>query len=664
MASSTHQRFGLVFSTQCADLDADLENADRINAVQEQFDEISGAAVVWGNLARDEWGNVSSSEAHKNALEPANRKMSNLESSINGLLDRLPRDLAYNLDVIWFSNSLDNGDAFPGWMYSALKRAQWWNGAKIAIVSPTAVAVPSSSLHVAYVDDLFAKSVLADDAAEHVRETFAEGLVWRGSINVDTNVPGFELVSLNKEDVVADILFKQGKAKRLDKVKPKRLSRKLKVMTPCKLEDVDPKLLTDRMLSLRMDGNSIAQTFLKSAFRDGQGLLARLQYCNADAASGSIASRSAEAWKKSITNGDVFRSGDEGMEKRMDEVYFLLFCREFLSEAKSQLEMVAVVLEQSDNSDLTRIFDERPLCIDMAADDLRLEEVALQLRAKLPGQQTERMLACPSQQFIDYLEDTSLWPETKFINLVESMKKSGMTPLTQRTGIMTPSGDYVLLEAEELLKHFSVDGSAAKSPNEGEEVRAKRKTDYAQELQVWPMAKLQDFHGLHYNRCERSEDMDREAARVQKTYVGVERETASTCNSMQAGDAKDNIVSKSSSKSDEVVPMSRIATRPRTAVQNRQQAASLAAASASRPKTKEEVFKQKLRSAVYQALEENDVNEESPLFRTLFKKLFVIVQMYGKDVPQGSTSGFLLNISRQQAVMVINLHKDMLKKRW
>jgi hypothetical protein len=33
-------------------------------------------------------------------------------------------------------------------------------------------------------------------------------------------------------------------------------------------------------------------------------------------------------------------------------------------------------------------------------------------------------------------------------------------------------------------------------------------------------------------------------------------------------------------------------------------------------------------------------------------------------VPQGSTSGFLLNISRQQAVMVINLHKDMLKKRW
>ena len=42
--------------------------------------------------------------------------------ALNALLDLLPRDLAYELDlIVWLC---DTDEEFPGWLYSALKRAQ------------------------------------------------------------------------------------------------------------------------------------------------------------------------------------------------------------------------------------------------------------------------------------------------------------------------------------------------------------------------------------------------------------------------------------------------------------------------------------------------------------------------------------------------------------
>ena len=42
--------------------------------------------------------------------------------ALNALLDLLPRDLAYELDlIVWLS---DTDEELPGWLYSALKRAQ------------------------------------------------------------------------------------------------------------------------------------------------------------------------------------------------------------------------------------------------------------------------------------------------------------------------------------------------------------------------------------------------------------------------------------------------------------------------------------------------------------------------------------------------------------
>ena len=47
--------------------------------------------------------------------------------ALNALLDCLPEDLAYDLDVIvWLCGSNED---LPGWLYSALKRAQvnYWS---------------------------------------------------------------------------------------------------------------------------------------------------------------------------------------------------------------------------------------------------------------------------------------------------------------------------------------------------------------------------------------------------------------------------------------------------------------------------------------------------------------------------------------------------------
>ena len=63
-------------------------------------------------------------------------------------------------------------------------------------------------------------------------------------------------------------------------------------------------------------------------------------------------------------------------------------------------------------------------------------------------------------------------------------------------------------------------------------------------FRVTPPSPPQDCHGFHFNRCETSEEQDKEEARVQRMYVGVASETASTCNSLHSKGSKSNFVSK------------------------------------------------------------------------------------------------------------------------
>ena len=71
-----------------------------------------------------------------------------------------------------------------------------------------------------------------------------------------------------------------------------------------------------------------------------------------------------------------------------------------------------------------------------------------------------------------------------------------------------------------------------------------------------------DCHGLHYNRCESSEDQDREAARVQRMYVGAAGETASTCNSLHSKGSRSNFVSKAPATQQQSQPQQQPGSAP------------------------------------------------------------------------------------------------------
>ena len=102
--------------------------------------------------------------------------------ALNTLLDLLPRDLAYELDlIVWLCDSAAASEEFPGWLYSALKRAQVWHGARVAVVvSPTIADVGGGN----YVRDLRARTVTAGEAADYLRAALDVRLAWRGNLSL------------------------------------------------------------------------------------------------------------------------------------------------------------------------------------------------------------------------------------------------------------------------------------------------------------------------------------------------------------------------------------------------------------------------------------------------------------------------------------------------
>ena len=83
--------------------------------------EAAGDRVGWANLGSNSWRSDGGDVVLRNACD----KRWRTGDSLNALLDLLPRDLAYELDlVVWLSDSAAAPEEFPGWLYSALKRAQ------------------------------------------------------------------------------------------------------------------------------------------------------------------------------------------------------------------------------------------------------------------------------------------------------------------------------------------------------------------------------------------------------------------------------------------------------------------------------------------------------------------------------------------------------------
>ena len=104
--------------------------------------------------------------------------------------------------------------------------------------------------------------------------------------------------------------------------------------------------------------------------------------------------------------------------------------------------------------------------------------------------------------------------------------------------MMTPSGDYVVLEAKEMLKHFTAQGLPAKaknleSLNPVKSTISKNMTMEKLKFQTWPEVLLTEFHDLYYNKTDSSEKNDDKIAKIQQMYIGA-KETASTCHGLNS----------------------------------------------------------------------------------------------------------------------------------
>ncbi len=72
-------------------------------------------------------------------------------------------------------------------------------------------------------------------------------------------------------------------------------------------------------------------------------------------------------------------------------------------------------------------------------------------------------------------------------------------------------------------------------------------------------------------------------------------------------------------------------------------------------------FRKKVRVAVYEALNTNDVMEGMPLFKPCFKRLFEIVMIFAQDMPNNqpgfSTKSWLAKIAMQNVDTIVSIEK-------
>ncbi len=679
MSASLPPRFCLAFATASSpsdltDLESDMQHIDRVSELQTAIEEIP-ASVRWASIISGGW-DCPAIDVLTNAFNP--KLQSNLERKLHTLLDCLPDNLAYNLDVIWFchdnSEATDPPSQQPPWSYSALKRAQLWHGARISVVADNS----SKRRYSDVLSDLRADVVSLDDADTLVRDA-GLALCWRGGLSVaveDTGsssavLPGFELVA--EEEAATKDVF-------LTARRETRVSRHLKLMAVVGGESVPPSWLTNTVLKLRVtaaaQGNPGVDLILSDWLppRCGAGIIARLQYCPADQAQ-QVKPRSSEAWKKAVSNADVFLSPDEGMDKNIDEINFLIV--NFGPDQATSRDFLAIMLDPAGlGVDVARIFDERSAAAGFDKSDWDTSggtgENNLDLPKNVAAELANLLLTSsnhPPSGLDPELDLQSYWPEAQFLSQLEFLTKlekpQQLGGGVAGSGLMTPSGEYIVLEAGELLKHFNSDCTAAKNPSE--DIISKKKVDYQEQdqLQDYPDSLYQQIHGLHFNSCEKSEDIDREAAKVQRTYVGIERETATSCNTVRSSEDRSahHIVPKSAPASVKSEDSTKTAPKkpqlPQAKQQSRRSGSRRDSAGTTKGKSKEEVFKQKLRCAVFDALKDNGVGQKSVLFKPCFKRLYDIVNMYGKDGKEAlgltSTSQFLGQVAKQNAKMVVDL---------
>ena len=277
------------------------------------------------------------------------------------------------------------------------------------------------------------------------------------------------------------------------------------------------------------------------------------------------------------------------------------------------------------------------------------------------------------------------WAERRLLSYVDHLHEQKRLKSTDKTMKPSTIGDFVVLEAKELLKLFNKNG-LAKFPENCESIQTKQTQLISNDLDdssciesklkgdcEWPNVTCLKYHDLYYNLGKESDDIDDERTKLQRINVGV-KETMSTCHVQNAtnGSAPVVITRKASTKTP--APLEKPqqlrrsprkkAGQPSYSIVRSKPASIRSGSSQNTIRNPDEVYKKKLRNAVYDGLSKRGIDETHQLFRPCFKKLFEICKMYAKDMPKSagnmSTSQWLQKVADQNAETVINLEKSLL----
>lgn len=155
--------------------------------------------------------------------------------------------------------------------------------------------------------------------------------------------------------------------------------------------------------------------------------------------------------------------------------------------------------------------------------------------------------------------------DRRFLSFIQHCKNHREeTKKSHNQTMMAPSGgNFVVLEAKEMLEHFTENGlpnlqkdlTILKPPLHGCRHIAENISE--QDLkanQNWPDMLLTEYHDVYYNRTENSEKNDANIAKIQQMYVG-SRETASTCHLFNSQETNVHTTSSASAKGDHVEPV-------------------------------------------------------------------------------------------------------------
>ena len=221
--------------------------------------------------------------------------------------------------------------------------------------------------------------------------------------------------------------------------------------------------------------------------------------------------------------------------------------QDFISEATEE------VIAQMKSRNPDKVFDESEL----AENALNIVRKHVQDQLKVTSvsfSDSKECENCLKPPKFDTSDQANLWNFVRFHKEKEKEQQQKNMNQGAQAGqtstMMTPSGDYVVLEAKEMLKHFNPQGLPAKNKSlENLNFHAKntkKMTCDKLKCQSWPEVLLTEFHDLYYNKNDTSEKNDATIAKIQQMYIG-SRETASTChglNSQQTVLVKPKVTSK------------------------------------------------------------------------------------------------------------------------